>query len=170
MTNKKKMNRANGNKNEKNSLLLKNMSKENPFQVPDKFFESQRLKILDRIEQEKKEESKEKKNSSLINFRYAIGIAGIAATVLLFISLFRSGNEENLELYQDITLEQLMEEAPELLYSMDENEIVDILFSESDFSVHEVFSNETLLDSDTYEEGIMDYLIEEEISTELLYN
>lgn len=149
------------------SQNLQGMPKENPFQVPDGFFEEQQARIKERVFADHQQGVI---RSVFRNPKYVIAFAGIAATVILLISIFNRSDLDGTEQLSDITLEQLMEEDPEYLYSMDELEMIDVLFTNSDFSASDVFGMDENQDSGTDQETMIDYLIEEEISTESLYN
>ena len=145
------------------------MRKENPFQVPEDFFERQQAKIKERIAADQQTKKSRTPIISL-NSKYVLAIAGIAAVLVLYISIFQNGSSEDADLFQEITFEQLMTETPEFVYSLNDAEMMEILFSGAAYSVNEVFDQQFISDSALYNESILNYLVEEEISSEFLYN
>lgn len=160
--------KTNNEKLEDLSPFLASLKKENPFQAPENFFEELPEKINNRIQLEK---SNENRGIRKLFGRPIYYLATAAASILILVAIWIFTNEKQpvTDLFSEISFEILMDESPELIEYMDEDDLIDALF---------VYSSETIefsdikLDSDTSltEDDIFDYLDDENISNELLYN
>ncbi|MEZ5082813.1 MAG: hypothetical protein R2750_05125 [Bacteroidales bacterium] len=151
------------------SSLLAGIKRENPFRVPENYFDELPEKIRIRLEQDG---AKAEGGIRLKTIKPLFYITSAAASILIFLSVwfFVKRDQEMSDAFTGISFETLMNESPELIEYMDEHSLIDVLLVNSTEAID--FGDVSLdLDSNLTNEDIYDYLYyDEEISNELLYN
>lgn len=169
MNEKKNTDQTDKVKNENSFSFPESLKRENPFRVPGNYFEQLPQNIQEKID--RIEESEKKVSMFTISRNKRIYISLAAASVLLLISLwmFWLPGESTTSVFPNISLEQLLDESPEIIEGMDESLLIETLLAgvneNIDFSKLD-FSSDTVIS----DEGILDYLNDENFSTDLLYN
>lgn len=151
------------------SSMLADIKKENPFRVPENYFDELPEKIRIRLE---KDGADAKGGIKMRPIKPLFYITSAAASILIFLSVwfFVNRAQEMPAALTGISFETLMTESPELIEYMDEQTLIDVLLVHSDETIEfgDVSSD---LDSSFTNEDIYDYLYDDdEISNELLYN
>lgn len=164
-----KTHKTNNEKLKEISPFVASLKRNNPFQVPENYFEELPDKIKARLEKNKTNTKSGIKSRPIKPLFY---ITTAAASILIFLSVwFFTNREKEMPVsFTDITFETLMNESPELIEYIDENTLIDALFV---YSTEAIEFSDVSLDSDSSltNEDIFEYLDnDEEISSELLYN
>jgi hypothetical protein len=143
--------------------------RENPFNVPEYFFEDQQQQILDNTVKTSPASAFPKQQFLFIKPVILWPVAGIAALIFLFIAVYYTRDQSAaIDYFSGITMQQVLEESPMDLYMLDEDSFYDALsLSSLDWeSSSQTF--EFYLDTTISGESIQEYLIEENLSIELL--
>jgi hypothetical protein len=146
------------------------MENENVFRVPDHFFEEQQLRIKEKVSNLKSTSVRLRLTSLITQPRYSVSLLAITTAIIILLSVFLSHEENRLDYFSGITLEQLMKENPEWILSIEESELIEMLYSNSEIFGFEVFNLEKNLDPSIQEAEIIEFLINEDITIESLYN
>ena len=150
---------------------LSKIKKDNPFKVPDDYFDKLPEAIREKVA------SVTKKISIFEQFllrfkqpKYSIttGLAFILIVVALFV--FIKPADKEIQFLSDITIDDILEESPELIYDMDESIILEVLFADNTDETYDYFESDIYNDTTINEDEIIDYLSDENFETELLYN
>jgi hypothetical protein len=148
---------------------LDNRFRDNPFTVPEAFFDDQRRQIFEKTRQT---DTTLNIAAPLHWFRKPVilwPLVSVAAMFLLFIAVYYTGDQPTTgDYFSGITIDQVLEESPMDLYSMDEDVFYDALSMSSSDWDPEAMPIELYLDTLTSGESIQEYLIEEEVSLEML--
>ncbi|MCF8367987.1 MAG: hypothetical protein K9G76_03020 [Bacteroidales bacterium] len=145
--------------------IQKNM---NPFEVPVNYFETLPGKIQARIN---KEDQGNASDSRVIKFKSRYIYASLAAAMVALLVTFGIYffQEDTQDTFPEITLNDVLNDYPELIEYMDESLLIETILASStgelDYSIID-FSN----DSSITDEEIFDYLNDEDYSEEILYN
>jgi hypothetical protein len=150
---------------------LAKMNKTNPFMVPGNYFEKLPDEIMNKIRIPKRISPSELLYSIFLmrKLNFAIIVTGII--LILAILIFNKSGDisANNQFLSNITLDDLLRENPEIIEYMDETLIVETLFAGSDQVIDFNSSNEFENDSSISEDDLINYLSDEEIATELMY-
>lgn len=143
--------------------------KDNPFTVPDYFFEDQQRQIFEKT---LRTSSRGTRSRQQVLFRKPIflwPVAGMAALILLFIAVYYTEDQRTTKDYfSGITMEQVLEESPTDLYMLDEDSFYDALsLSSSDWEPSSQLFD-LYLDTTISGESIQEYLIEKDLSIDML--
>jgi hypothetical protein len=147
---------------------LKGVTKSNPFKVPDNYFEKLPVEILQKIKP-----AKEIPESISIfsnrKFAFAAVITGLL--IIFGVIYFNKLGEltDKSQFTYSITLDDLLNESPEIIESIDENTLFETLFAGSDQAFNYSAEDEIEIDSTISRDDLIRFLSEEEISNELLY-
>ena len=150
--------------------ILFSIKKENPFKVPDGYFESISSKIASRISEPQDVKINKGLKQMISRTRFVVSLA--AASVLIFLSIFllKNRNISDADLFSGITLEQILEEEPAIIESLDEYFLLEILVAISDEDAGDIFESDLFYDSILTDDGIIDFLSDDEIDTDIIYN
>lgn len=108
--------------------MLPGIKRENPFAVPDGYFEKLPVAIADRISKPQKTVM----GRFLQKPGYVAGVAGfIAIVVVLFFTVFNR-NENELQPVPDITMTEILQENPDFFDNVDEDDIIEIFIANLD--------------------------------------
>ena len=148
--------------------MLSGVSKENPFTVPDGYFDRLHVMINERLKEKK--ENHFYRIVRLMNFkpRLALASAGIVTVVLVSLFLISNHSNEVLPDISDISISDILYENPDFFNSVEESDILNIFFvnleDEQNFLSDLEFSDIT-------DDELIEYLSNDDIETdELLYN
>ena len=150
---------------------LNKIKKQNSFKVPDGYFEELPTAIQEKVLTKSKGISIFEQFLILLKQpRYSLttGLAFILIIIGLFV--FIKPADQEFQLFSDITIDDILEESPELIYDMDESIIIEILFAENGQETYDYYENEIYTDTTITEGEIIDYLSDENFETELIYN
>ncbi len=148
---------------------LSSLNSENPFKVPDEYFENLSAKINSKISESADSDIDVKVSRSLFNSKVIYALAAASITIFISVFILLNRNSSNDEFFSDITLEQILEESPEIIESMEDYIIVEIFLANNDIT-ESIFENEIQNDSVLSTDEIIDYLSDDEIDIELMYN
>ncbi|MCD4736586.1 MAG: hypothetical protein K8R53_11120 [Bacteroidales bacterium] len=149
---------------------LSRIKKENPYEVPDGYFDTLHVSIQERI--------KEKTGwnpARLLGYFFRRPVRLVLVTVLftgivLAFFVFRTSENNNNMLYVDMTWEELIYSDPGLIYNIDDETIVELYVAAEGSEVDlDTYETGILNDTNITEEMILDYLNDQDISTELIY-
>jgi len=150
---------------------LAKMNKTNPFMVPGNYFEKLPDEIMNKIRVPKRISPAELLYTIFLKrkLNFAIIVSGIIVILaILFFNKSENITGEN-QFFSNITLDDLLRENPEIIEYMDETFLVETLLAGSvqviDFNDDNVMVNDTGISQD----DLIDYLSDEEITTELMY-
>ena len=143
---------------------LSSIIKENPFSVPEDYFEHLSSKLSTKISEPHNVEKNKnaKRMVSRSQFVYIMAAASIAIFISVFVLLNRNDSSENY--LSGITLEQILEETPEIIESLDDYLLVEILVTISDDDIGNVYSDDLLYDSTLTNDEIIRFDIENSLS------
>lgn len=149
---------------------LSGLKKENPFKVPDNYFDE-----LPEIIQAKMNSVSEENKMKGIRFIFSrtqnvITLAAASIVILLAIFILLRNDSGNTDYFSGITLENILEENPEMIESMEDYLLVDVMLTASDYLEEENFIDNMDFDSTLHTDDMINYLSDDEIETELLYN
>lgn len=151
---------------EKKAPRLSSIQDKNMFKVPDGYFEEQLIRIKNKI-------SGEETNSflhMLLNwFRKpvnSLSVISISILLIVFFILKQDTMNTDKEIFIGVTLEQVLEECPELIENMDEDIFFDVLFVNSDEGETLFMESQVRSDSSLSGDDILNYLIDEELIQE----
>ncbi len=144
------------------------IKKENPFKVPDDYFDSLSDKINSKIPglSGKKIDESVKRSIFKSQFVYVLAAASITIFIGIFILLNKNGSTD--EFLSGITLEQILDEKPEIIESMDESLLVEFYMASNENDFGNVFENDFEHDSSFTTDEIILYLSTEEIGLNFL--
>lgn len=147
--------------------VLKNVNKTSPFPVPDKYFEVFPAKIQGRVFNT---EQKSVRNRTLLTSKKKLVFVpalSVVMIIVLFI-IFNRGTVEDEFQFAGINLEETLDQYPEFFEDFEEETLIGILISasdENDFDASSVWS-----DTSITRDEILDYLEDENVDIEYLYN
>jgi len=152
------------------SELIK-IEKEDPFNVPDGYFE----KLANNIQEQVSSRSEripiiEQILIFLKQPKYSLATGFVIVLIIVGLFVFIKPADKEIQLFSDITIEDILEESPELIYDMDESIILEVLFADNGDDIYNYFENDVFTDTTISDDEIIDYLIDENIETELIYN
>lgn len=162
MTNKKQIGEEH---EDEGSRIFKRMKNENPFRVPDDFFEEQRKKINQRIAEQGNEDNHDGHRSRL-SIKRLYPLLAAAAVILLLLAIYIIPLEKTEDYISNLSLEQLLEADPDFINYMDEDELLETLFADIDVEAIDDYGYEIQLDSDVNQDDIIEYLLDDNIYDE----
>ena len=146
------------------------IKKENSFKVPDGYFDSLPMKIQENISEPKNVSIWEQLIPILRQPKYSVSLAFISTIVIIgFMVLNKPDISESLY-FSDITIKDVLQENPEMIYSLDESDLIEIMLASSDNNVADYFGSNIESDSSITKDDIIDFLSDENFEMELLYN
>lgn len=150
---------------------LAKMNKSNPFLVPGNYFEKLPVEILNKTRRSKRFSFPEVIQSLFLKRKFNLAVAFTGLIVIIAIIIFNKSEDisVNNQFFSNITLDDVLLESPEIIEYMDESLIVETLFAGSDQVIDFNSSNEFENDSSISEDDLINYLSDEEIATELIY-
>ena len=149
---------------------LSEIKKENPFKVPDGYFDGLPMKIQEKVSQPNTVSIWEQLIMVIRQPKYSVSfVFAIVAIIVALIVFVKPKVQESIYL-PDITIEDVLRGNPELIYNLDESTIIEIMFAETGNDVLNYFDNNIKSDSSITEDDIINYLSDENFETELLYN
>ena len=134
------------------TTLSGRLKKDNPFSVPDGYFDTLPLKVSERV---KSQESPG--IFRMFFFKPAFGYSsfGIAALVLVFFFVLSYNENKTGSDLPDVTLTEVLVEYPDFLNSFDENDFFDIVLSGSGDDLF------IIPETDISDDDIIEYLSDE---------
>jgi hypothetical protein len=149
---------------------LSEIKKVNSFKVPENYFEGLSQNIQSKIESEMQIKDKAKVRSIFSRTGLIASLA--AASIVIFISMyiFLHNQSENPDYFAEITIENILEESPELIEMMDDNLLVEVMFTANESFGEENYLDYMDFDSTLHTDEMIDFLSEDEMESNLFYN
>lgn len=150
--------------------ILFEIDKSNPFQVPGDYFEDLPSRIQQNAGAERVSIISRFQSWIYQHPKYSVSY-GISLVIAIVFVIFVSW-PDHMQSYSfaEITIEDVLEGSPEIIYDLTESQIIDILLVDNEMEV-DVFSTIDILFEDSLtREDLIEYLNSESFETELLYN
>ncbi|MEZ5198273.1 MAG: hypothetical protein R2764_18360 [Bacteroidales bacterium] len=170
MTKKHKYNSGKESSSKENTPQLYAIDRVNPFHVPEHYFESLPTRIQERVVAPK---------SSFVSIlfiwlsrhpKYSLSFIVTAIAIVWLMVFISEPKQLNSFSFNGITIDDILNESPELIYDLDESQIIDVMMVDNDKEVESFFK----LDMDTNEgltdDDLIEYLNDENFETEIFYN
>ena len=149
---------------------LSKINKENPFRVPKDYFNELPIAIQSKVSKSKQISVWERFIQLFKQPKYSISFATVAATFIVALALFINPDVQEEDFISGITVEDIINEYPEFISSIDESMIIELLFVDNNYDIEDYFNTNIESDSSISEDDIIDYLSDENFDTELIYN
>ncbi len=154
--------------NEEDQVIsgLSFISKENPFIVPEGYFESLPTKISERIELKREEPFWVKAFQLIKKPAYAAVLSLISIIIVASIFIFHKQNTDDTSLLSDITFNDLMNENPELIENMDVSLLIEAYASADNSSVQQYLDNQIDNDINVPQDQLINYLSDDPLNSD----
>lgn len=149
---------------------LSKIKKENPFRVPDGYFDKLPMIIQEKITKTKSVSIWEQFFLLLKQPKYSVSLAVATMAIVIALFVFVKPDGQEYQFLSDITIEDILRENPELIYSMDETLIIEVLLAENGEDIQDYYDYNIKSDTSISDDEIIDYLSDENFDTELIYN
>jgi len=150
---------------------LNRIKRDNPFMVPDGYFDKLPTSIQEKIESESHKSPNFEQIVTLFKQpKYSV-TAGLTIVILIVaMVVFIKPSDKETQFFSDITIDDIIDEYPEFIYYLDESIILEVLFAENGEDTYDYFRNDIYTDTTLTEDEIIDYLSDEKFETDLIYN
>lgn len=145
------------------------LKKNNPFEVPENYFDSLPLIISNKIDFNRNRHSLSISRLFSLNPKFSVAIVSSAFVILMTVFLLTKSSQE-FDSLSEITFEDVLLEYPELIENMDESIFYESLLVETEVDYFGDFETNFDMDTSLSDEDIFNYLTEEDIDSELIYN
>jgi len=149
---------------------LDKLKKGNPFTVPENYFNQLSRDIKDKIAHEDELSLSDRIRVWVMQPKYSVSLAAVVVLLVMVFSGVFKQQDDSFEDFSGITLEQLFEENPEIIEYMDEALLIEVLYATSEETESLETTDGLSLDTNITDDAVIDFLIDEDISTESLYN
>ncbi len=149
---------------------LSKIKKENPFRVPDGYFDKLPNIIREKIIKPNTVSVWEQFFLLLKQPKYSMSLAVATMAIVLALFVFVKPDGQEDQFLSDITIEDILRENPELIYSIDESLIIEVLLAENGEDIRDYYDYNIKSDTSISDDEIIDYLSDENFDTELIYN
>ncbi len=150
---------------------LNKIKKENPFAVPEGYFDSLPTSIQEKIESHSHKLSIFEQILTLFKQpKYSVTAVLTIAILIVVMFVFIKPSEKETPFFSDITIDDIINEYPEFIYDLDESTIIEILYAENGQDTYDFFENDIYTDTTITDDDIIEYLEDENVETELIYN
>jgi len=149
---------------------LSKIKKENPFRVPDGYFDKLPNIIQEKIIKPNTVSVWEQFFLLMKQPKYSVSLAVATMAIVLALFIFVKPDVHEDEFLSDITIEDILRENPELIYSMDKSLIIEVLLAENGEDIRDYYDYNIESDTSISDDEIIDYLSDENFDTELIYN
>ncbi len=159
----------NMNNPEKFGSELSKIKKENNFQVPENYFDDLPQMIQEKVNQKEVRFSFESMFLYFLKPYRVIALGSILALVILGLFIITNQEQENLQMPYEISLEDLIQEYPEMIEYMDDEVLVE--FAVAQMAQEDIYfiDFEFGFDSMLFQDDIIQHLSDEDIS-EIIFN
>jgi len=150
---------------------LAKIERSNPFRVPENYFEQLPVEVLLKTGMRKKRFCGAWITKILFRPQYQLAfiLAGIILILVIVVVNQNQTIEVKDEIFSNITLDDLLQESPEIIENMEDYFFFEDLVAESSSEFKVGMGESIFNDSIFTEDDLIDYLSEEEISTDLIY-
>ncbi len=153
---------------DENLKILAGISKGNPFTVPEGYFDRLPVMISERLKEKKENHFYRIVKSMNYRPRLALATVGIVTVVLISLFLISNHSNEALPDISDISISDILQDNPDFFNSVEESDILNILFANLEDDQNFLSDLEF---SDITDDELIEYLSNDDIETdELLYN
>ncbi len=146
------------------------IKKENSFKVPDGYFDSLPMKIQEKVSEPKTISIWEQLSIIIRQPKYSVSFVFATTLIIVPLIIFIKPEVQQSLYLSDITIEDVLRGNPELIYNLDESDIIEIMLAEVSKDDPDYIDNNVKSDSSITDEDIINYLSDENFETELLYN
>ena len=148
---------------------ISNLKKSFPFSVPENYFEELPSKISSRIT----EKSESSILSNLLTYLkkpvYAVSTSLALITIVISSVLYFQEKNSGDLLSDEITLEEILKEYPYFYENIYESDIINLLLADTDEEFLNLYLDNEEMES-IPDEDIIDYLLDENDNSDLIYN
>jgi hypothetical protein len=155
---------------ENNPFEAYGISKQNLFSVPEAYFDRLPVKIREKISAEPKPAISKYFLKWKFKPGYSIAAVSVFVVLIAVVVFFNSDQEASRNGFADLTVEQVVSEEPGILEYTNDYLLFDMLYSMSESEIDEILTAENGFETDMTNEEIYNYLTDEELSSELFYN
>ncbi len=138
--------------------LMKGFPKENPFVVPEGYFNALPTKIQEKIAIVKHESFWSWAMKSIWKPAYAVTLSVIAVLLVVTFLFFHRTSSTSSSSFSDITFNDLMNENPELVENMDESLLVEAFASVNSDASQQYLENQFDNDINVSQDKLIEYL------------
>ena len=146
------------------------IKKENSFKVPDGYFNSLPMKIQELVSEPKTASIWEQLIMVIRQPKYSVSFVFATTIIIVALIIFIKPEVQERLYFSDITFEDVLRGNPELIYNLNESDIIEIMFAEVGSDDSDYFDDNVKSDSSITDEDIINYLSDENFETKLLYN
>lgn len=169
MTNEKVTYNDNLNNPEEFGSVLSKIKRENNFQVPENYFDELPQMIQEKVEHKEVRFSFESMFHYFLKPYRAIALGSMLAFFILGLFIITNQDQENLQISYEISLEDLIQEYPDMIEYMDDEVFLDFAAAQMAQEDIDFIDYEFGFDSIFYQDDVIPHLSDEEIS-EIIYN